>query len=61
MMNLDVHCKTLIYRCRWPDAERGLAELPLATFVRTGVLRGADRTVAAESVAALSCSGQIFA
>ena len=31
-----------------------LAGLPLATFVRTAVLREADRTVAAESVATLS-------
>jgi uncharacterized protein (DUF1778 family) len=31
-----------------------LAGLPLATFVRTAVLREADRTVAADSVAILS-------
>jgi uncharacterized protein (DUF1778 family) len=31
-----------------------LAGLPLAAFVRTAVLREADRTVAAESVATLS-------
>jgi uncharacterized protein (DUF1778 family) len=31
-----------------------LAGLPLAIFVRTAVLREADRTVAAESVAKLS-------
>jgi uncharacterized protein (DUF1778 family) len=33
-----------------------LVGLPLATFVRTAVLREADRTVAAESVSTLSPS-----
>jgi len=36
------------------DRAANLAGLPLATFVRTAVLREADRTVAAESVATLS-------
>jgi uncharacterized protein (DUF1778 family) len=36
------------------DRAAALAGLPLATFVRTAVLREADRTVAAESVATLS-------
>jgi uncharacterized protein (DUF1778 family) len=36
------------------DSAAALAGLPLATFVRTAVLREADRTVAAESVAKLS-------
>jgi uncharacterized protein (DUF1778 family) len=36
------------------DRAAALAGLPLATFVRTAVLREADRTVAAESVANLS-------
>lgn len=35
------------------DRAAALAGLPLATFVRTAVLREADRTVAAESVATL--------
>jgi uncharacterized protein (DUF1778 family) len=38
------------------DRAAALAGLPLATFVRTAVLREADRTVAAESVASLSRS-----
>ncbi len=36
------------------DRAAALAGLPLAAFVRTAVLREADRTVAAESVAMLS-------
>jgi uncharacterized protein (DUF1778 family) len=36
------------------DRAAALAGLPLATFVRTAVLREADRTVAADSVATLS-------
>jgi uncharacterized protein (DUF1778 family) len=36
------------------DRAASLAGLPLAAFVRTAVLREADRTVAAESVASLS-------
>ena len=36
------------------DRAAALAGLPLAAFVRTAVLREADRTVAAESVATLS-------
>jgi uncharacterized protein (DUF1778 family) len=36
------------------DRAAVLAGLPLATFVRTAVLREADRAVAAESVATLS-------
>jgi uncharacterized protein (DUF1778 family) len=36
------------------DRAANLAGLPLATFVRAAVLREADRTVAAESVATLS-------
>jgi uncharacterized protein (DUF1778 family) len=36
------------------DRAAVLAGLPLATFVRTAVLREADRTVAAEAVATLS-------
>lgn len=36
------------------DRAATLAGLPLAAFVRTAVLREADRTVAAESVATLS-------
>jgi uncharacterized protein (DUF1778 family) len=36
------------------DRAAVLAGLPLATFVRTAVLREADRAVAAESVAKLS-------
>ena len=36
------------------DRAAALAGLPLATFVRTAVLREADRTVAAESVVGLS-------
>jgi len=36
------------------DQAAALVGLPLATFVRTAVLREADRTVAAESVATLS-------
>jgi uncharacterized protein (DUF1778 family) len=36
------------------DRAASLAGLPLAAFVRTAVLREADRTVAAESVATLS-------
>jgi uncharacterized protein (DUF1778 family) len=36
------------------DRAAALAGLPLATFVRTAVLREADRTVAAETVARLS-------
>jgi uncharacterized protein (DUF1778 family) len=38
------------------DRAAALAGLPLAAFVRTAVLREADRTVAAESVATLSLS-----
>jgi uncharacterized protein (DUF1778 family) len=38
------------------DRAAALAGLPLATFVRTAVLREADRTVAAESMATLSPS-----
>ena len=38
------------------DRAAALAGLPLATFVRAAVLREADRTVAAESVATLSPS-----
>jgi len=36
------------------DRAAALAGLPVATFVRTAVLREADRTVAAESIATLS-------
>jgi uncharacterized protein (DUF1778 family) len=36
------------------DRAASLAGLPLAAFVRTAVLREADRTVAAESVATLA-------
>jgi uncharacterized protein (DUF1778 family) len=36
------------------DRAATLAGLPVATFVRTAVLREADRTVAADSVATLS-------
>ena len=36
------------------DRAAALAGLPLATFVRTAVLREADRTVGAESVVSLS-------
>ncbi len=36
------------------DRAAALAGLPLATFVRTAVLREADRTVAAESAVTLS-------
>lgn len=36
------------------DRAATLAGLPLAAFVRTAVLREADRTVAAESLATLS-------
>jgi uncharacterized protein (DUF1778 family) len=36
------------------DRAASLAGLPLAAFVRTAVLREADRTVAAESVSTLS-------
>jgi uncharacterized protein (DUF1778 family) len=36
------------------DRAAALAGLPLAAFVRSAVLREADRTVAAESVATLS-------
>jgi uncharacterized protein (DUF1778 family) len=36
------------------DQAAALAGLPVATFVRTAVLREADRTVAAESAATLS-------
>ncbi|HLF13140.1 MAG TPA: DUF1778 domain-containing protein [Gammaproteobacteria bacterium] len=36
------------------DRAATLAGLPVAAFVRTAVLREADRTVAAESVATLS-------
>lgn len=36
------------------DRAAALTGLPLATFVRTAVLREADRAVAAESVATLS-------
>lgn len=36
------------------DRAASLAGLPVAAFVRTAVLREADRTVAAESVATLS-------
>lgn len=36
------------------DRAAALAGLPLATFVRTAVLREADRTVAAESTVSLS-------
>ena len=36
------------------DRAAALAGLPLATFVRTAVLREAERTVAAESIATLS-------
>jgi uncharacterized protein (DUF1778 family) len=38
------------------DRAASLVGLPLATFVRTAVLREADRTVAAESVSTLSPS-----
>jgi uncharacterized protein (DUF1778 family) len=38
------------------DRAACLVGLPLATFVRTAVLREADRTVAAESVSTLSAS-----
>ena len=38
------------------DRAASLVGLPLATFVRTAVLREADRTVAAESVSTLSQS-----
>lgn len=38
------------------DRAAALAGLPLATFVRTAVLREADRTVAAESVVSLSAT-----
>jgi len=38
------------------DRAAALAGLPLAAFVRTAVLREADRTVAAESVATLSAA-----
>ena len=38
------------------DRAAALAGLPLATFVRTAVLREADRTVAAESVTTLSAA-----
>jgi uncharacterized protein (DUF1778 family) len=36
------------------DRAASLAGLPLAAFVRTAVLREADRTVAAESVSTIS-------
>jgi uncharacterized protein (DUF1778 family) len=36
------------------DLAANIAGLPLSAFVRTAVLREADRTVAAESVATLS-------
>ena len=36
------------------DRAAALAGLPVATFVRTAVLREADRTVAAESVVTLA-------
>ena len=36
------------------DRAAALAGLPLATFVRAAVLREAERTVAAESIATLS-------
>lgn len=38
------------------DRAAALAGLPLATFVRTAVLREADRTVAAESAVTLSAA-----
>jgi len=38
------------------DRAASLVGLPLATFVRTAVLREADRAVAAESVSTLSTS-----
>jgi uncharacterized protein (DUF1778 family) len=38
------------------DRAASLVGLPLATFVRTAVLREADRTVAAESISTLSPS-----
>jgi uncharacterized protein (DUF1778 family) len=38
------------------DRAAALAGLPLAAFVRTAVLREADRTVAAESVVTLSAA-----
>jgi len=38
------------------DRAASLVGLPLATFVRTAVLREADRTVAAESFATLSAA-----
>jgi uncharacterized protein (DUF1778 family) len=38
------------------DRAASLVGLPLAAFVRTAVLREADRTVAAESVSTLSSS-----
>ena len=38
------------------DRAASMAGLPLAAFVRTAVLREADRTVAAESLSILSAS-----
>jgi uncharacterized protein (DUF1778 family) len=38
------------------DRAASMAGLPLAAFVRTAVLREADRTVAAESLSVLSAS-----
>jgi uncharacterized protein (DUF1778 family) len=38
------------------DRAAALAGLPIAAFVRTAVLREADRTVAADSVATLSAA-----